>query len=68
MLHWPSPRYAVEAIKKFRPNVVGFQMTTWERRWDIIGCYFAPNNTSTIESVVASLKERPRGSKLLVAG
>ena len=32
-----------------------------------MGCYFAPNNTSTIESVFASLKELPRGAKLLVA-
>ena len=33
-----------------------------------MGFYFSLNNTSTIESVVAALKERPRGAKLLVAG
>ena len=33
-----------------------------------MGCYFAPDDSSTIESVVAALKERPRGSKLLVTG
>ena len=33
-----------------------------------MGCYLSPDNTSTIESVIASLKERPRGAKLLVAG
>ena len=33
-----------------------------------MGCYLAPNYTSTIERVVAALKERPRGAKLLVAG
>ena len=37
------------------------------RRWYIIGCYLSPNDTSTIESVVAALKERPRGAALLVA-
>ena len=31
-------------------------------------CYLAPDDTSTIESVVAVIKERPRGAKLLVAG
>ena len=33
-----------------------------------MGCYLAPNNTSMIESVVAALKERPMGAKLLVEG
>ena len=39
-----------------------------ERRWYIVGCYLAPENISTIESVVAALKERPLESKLLEAG
>ena len=33
-----------------------------------MGCYLAPDDTLTIESVVAALKERPVGAKLLVAG
>ena len=36
--------------------------------WYIIGCYLASNDTSMIESVVAALKEQPRGAALLVAG
>ena len=44
------------------------QLTTGAQWWYIIGCYLAPDNTSTIESVVAALKERPRGAALLVAG
>ena len=43
-------------------------MATGERRWYIIGCYLTPDYTSMIESVVAALKDRPRGSELLVAG
>ena len=31
-------------------------------------CYLSPDNTSTIESVIAALKERPIGAELLVAG
>ena len=31
-------------------------------------CYLAPNNTLTIDSVVAARKERPRGAKLFLAG
>ena len=31
VFYWPSPRYAVEAIQQFSPNVVGFQLATGER-------------------------------------
>ena len=57
----------MEAIQKFRPNVVGFQLATGDRRWYIVGCYLAPEDTLTIESTVAALKELPQGAKLLVA-
>ena len=68
MFHRPAPHFAVEAVQQFGPNIVGFQLATGERRWYIVGCYIAPNDTSTIESVVAALKERPRGAELLVEG
>ena len=58
----------MEAVQQFGPNVVGFQPATWERRWYIVGCYLATNKTLTIDSVVAALKERPKGAELLVAG
>ena len=64
----PSPYFAVEAVRQFGPNVVSFHLATGERRWYIIGCYLAPDETLTIESVVAVLKERPRGATLLVSG
>ena len=64
----PAPHFMLEAIHQFGPNVIGFQIATWGRRWYIVRCYLAPDNTSTIESVVAALKERPRGAKLLLAG
>ena len=41
---------------------------TGARRWYIVGCYLAPNNTSTIERVVEALRESPKGAELLVAG
>ena len=34
----------------------------------MVGCYLAPDNTSTIESVVSALKERPRGTEILMEG
>ena len=64
----PSPHFAVEAVRQFGPNIVGFHMATGARRCYIIGCYLAPDNTLTVESVVFTLKERPRGAALLVAG
>ena len=68
MFHQPAPHFAVEAVHKFGPNVVSFQLATGERRWYFVGCYLASDDTLTIESVVATLKERPRGAKLLVVG
>ena len=64
----PSPLFAVEAVRQFGPNVVGCQLATRARRWYIIGCYLAPDDTSMIDSFVAALKEQPRGTTLLVAG
>ena len=58
----------MEAVRQFGPNVVGFQLARGARRWHIIGCYLAPDDISTIESVVAALKERTRGTALLVEG
>ena len=68
MFYRPSPHFAVKAVQQFVPNVVGFQLATEARRWYIIGCYLVINDTPTIESVVAALKERPRGAALLVVG
>ena len=68
VFHRLAPHFAVEAVQKFGPNVIGFHMVTGARQWYIVGCYLAPNNTSTIERVVEALKERPKGAKLLVAG
>ena len=58
----------MEVVRQFGPNVVSFQLAMGAWRWYIIGCYLAPDDTSTIESVVAALKERPRGTAPAVAG
>ena len=41
----PSPHFVVEAVRQFGPNIVGFQLATGARRWYIIGCYLAPDDT-----------------------
>ena len=63
-----SPQYAVEDIHKFDTNDIGFQISRDERLWYIIGCYLAPDDTLTINSFVAALKELPQGLEMLVAG
>ena len=68
VLYRTALHFVVEAVQKFGPNAVGFQLATGERRWYIVGCYLAPDDALTIISVVAALKERPWGAKLLVAG
>ena len=46
---------------------MSFELATGARRWYIIGCYLAPDNTLTIESVIAALRDRPKGTALVVA-
>ena len=57
----PSPHFAVEVVRQFGPNVVGFHLATGARRWYIIGCYLVPDNTSTIESVVVGRRTAGAG-------
>ena len=66
--YWPSPHFEVEDMRQFDPNVVSFQLETGARRWFTTGCYLAPDKTSTIERMIAALKERPRGTALLMTG
>ena len=68
VFYWSEPHLAVEAIHQFGTNVVGFQLATGERRWYIVGCYLAPDDTLMIESIVSALKEKYQGAKLLATG
>ena len=58
----------MEAIHQFGTNLVAFQPAMGERRWYIIICYLATDDTSTIDSPVIALREHPQGSELLVVG
>ena len=39
IFYCPAPHFAVEAVRKFGPNVIGFQVATGVCRWYIVGCY-----------------------------
>ena len=51
----PAPHLAVEAVRKFGPNVIGFQLATGVRRWYIMGCYLSPDDNLTMERVIKAL-------------
>ena len=55
-------------MRKYGPNVIGFQLATGERRWYIVGCYLAPDDTLTIARVVEALRDQPKVAELLVVG
>ena len=57
IFHRPAPHFVVEAVRKYGPNVIGFQLATGARRWYIVGCYLAPNDTLKIERVVEALRD-----------
>ena len=48
IIHWPAAHFAVEAVRKYGPNVIGFQLVMGAQRWYIMGCYLTPNDTLTI--------------------
>ena len=58
----------MEAVREYGPNVMSFELATGARRWYIVGCYLAPNDTLTIDRVIAAPKDRPKGTALVVAG
>ena len=68
VFHRLAPQFAVEDVHQFGSNDIGFQLVTEERRWYIVGCYLASDDTSAIEMVVEALTECPKGAELLVAG
>ena len=47
---------------------MSFEVATGVRRWYIIGCYLAPEDTATIERVVTALGDRPKGTTLVMVG
>ena len=63
-----SPHFVVEAVEKFGPNVLGFQVATGEQRWYIVGVYIAPEDEETMDRVVAAIGRKPRGAELMVVG
>ena len=75
----PTPRQSGSVLLDGTAFLGGGRPTVWaQHRWlpacdggaAVVhrGIYLAPDDTSTIESVLAALKERPRGAELLVAG
>ena len=43
-----EPHFVVEAVEKFGPKVIGFQLATGARQWYIVGVYLAPEDTRTM--------------------
>ena len=57
-----SPRFSVDALQQFRPNIFSFQIVMGERQLYILRCYLAPENALTIGRVVVAVRQCPRGS------
>ena len=55
-------------MKKFGPNVLGFQLATGAQQWYIVGVHIAPEDMETMERVVAGIQKKPRGAELMAAG
>ena len=68
MFYREGAGFAVEEVRPYGPNVLSFEVVSGRRRWYIIGCYLAPDDAQTIERVVTSLGDQPKGTALVVAG
>ena len=63
-----SQQFVVESHQQNGQNFVIFQLVTGGLHYHLVGCYLAPRYASTLESVVAAIGQRPRGTDLLVVG
>ena len=52
-----AEHFAIEDFHFHRPNIISFQLVTGRRRWHVLGCYIAPSNASTTESVTAIIRD-----------
>ena len=66
-MHQPAPHFTVEAMRKYGPNMIGFQLAMRSQQWYILGCYLTPNDTLTIDRVHEALRDKPKGAELMVA-
>ena len=58
----------MEAVERYGPNVMGFQVATGAQRWYIVGAYVTPEDEVTMETVIAAIGRKPPGADLMVAG
>ena len=59
---------SVEALHLYGVNIINFQLALGDQQWYIMGCYLSPENSLTIEDVVVTISQCPRGAALLVGG
>ena len=58
----------MEAVWEYGTNVLSFEVATGSRRWYIVGCYLSPEDADTIDQLVTSLVDIPKGTALIVVG
>ena len=56
-----SEHLSLEALQTYGDNVFRFHLKSGNRRWFILGCYLAPDNTLNVEDIVATISKWPRG-------
>ena len=58
----------MEALHLYGAKDMIFQLASVGQCLHIVGCYFAPDDASTIDDVVAAISQQPKGAALLVVG
>jgi exonuclease III len=52
--------WQVEAVKRFGPNVIGFELVTCNHRYSCVGGYISPTDSDTIEFIRSAFESTPR--------
>ena len=63
-----AEEFTVEVFHLHNANIFSFQLASGVQWWYIMGCYLVPDDASTIEGVVTSIRQQPLGAELLVTG
>jgi hypothetical protein len=58
--------WQVEAVKRFEPNVIGFELVTGNRRYSCVGGYIPPTDIDTLEAIRTALEATPTGQRIFL--
>ena len=60
--------FEVEAVSIISPNLLTFQLVTWEECYFVMGVYISPTDTTEVDDLRTAWAARPTNCKVLLLG